>query len=476
MKRIGLQRAVAVQTSSMPTSSQVVSIQKKLIKAGVEYVLAAFVDVHGNSKAKCVPIGKFGELCEGKELYTVGACEGMGLVGPQEDECNTVPDLGHIVQFPWDKRFAWMPADCYRYGKPHWGDGRVILQRVMNKARGMGFEFDLGIEPEFYVFRKNKESGALEPLAPIGYKGPNACYDVRQTLGSMDFLDPMCRYIEHLGWGVHSFDQECGKGQFEFDFHYTNALTMSDRLIFLRLMAREVAKSLGAIATFMPKPFANDFRSGAHFNMSLADVKTGRNVFLPGRKPDEWAGKYGINASRLCLNFVAGLLKHAPALTAVCCPTFNSYKGLIAQGDLADMSWAPVLRCYGKNNRSAMLRLPMSRPCVENRAVDMSVNPYLAAALSLAAGLEGIEKDMDPGEPLNDNLYSLSKKETDRKRVERLPQTLLDALRAFEADPLVTEAFGAEFAEVYYEQKYKEWTKGFYKVHEEERAEMLTQL
>jgi len=463
-------------TTAMPTAPQVIAVKKKLIKSGVEYVFAAFVDVHGNSKSKCVPINKFEELCAGGELYTVGANEGMGLVGPQEDECNTVPDLNHVIQFPWDKRFAWMPADCYRYGKPHWGDGRVILQKVLKKAADMGFVFNLGIEPEFYVFKPNKETGQLEPLAPLIYKGPNACYDVRQTLGSMEFLDPMCRYIESLGWGMHSFDQECGRGQFEFDFHYTDALTMSDRLIFLRLMAKEVAASLGAIATFMPKPFANDFRSGAHFNMSLSDVKTGRNVFLPSKKPHAWSEKYQINASHVCLNFVAGLLKHAPALTAVCCPTFNSYKGLIAQGDLADMSWAPVLRCYGKNNRSAMLRLPMSRPCVENRAVDMSVNPYLAAALSLAAGLEGIENDLDPGEPLNDNLYSLSRKETAKKRVSRLPETLLDAIREFEADPLVTETFGPEFQEVYYEQKYKEWTKGFYRVYEEERAEMLTHL
>jgi glutamine synthetase len=205
--------------------------------------------------------------------------------------------------------------------------------------------------------------------------------------------------------------------------------------------------------------------------MSLASVETGRNVFLPmDGKPE---AKYGLNCSKLCLNFVAGLLKHAPAITAVCCPTFNSYKGLIAQGDLPEMSWAPVLRCYGKNNRSAMLRLPMSRPCVENRAVDMSVNPYLGAAISLAAGLEGIRENLDPGEPLNDNLYTLSPRDADRRKVARLPQTLLDAIRAFEEDPLVTNTFGATFQQVYAEQKQREWSKSFYRVSDEERQEML---
>ena len=454
------------------SGSKVEALKARLESAGVEFVFAAYVDVHGVPKAKCVPIRQFEEMCGGSELYTVGAVEGMGLVGPQEDECCTVPDLDSCVVFPWDKRYAWLNADTHYYGQPYGGDSRVILKKVVAQAKEMGLRFDLGVEPEFYVLRKQGDTYA--PLAETPFKGPNACYDVRQTLASMEFLAPMCRYIEELGWGMHSFDQECGKGQFEFDFHYADAVTMADRFIFLRLMAKQVADSLGAVATFMPKPFANDYRSGAHFNMSLADARTGKNVFLPGDRPDPLAQKYGLNCSKLCLNFVAGLLKHAPALTAVCCPTYNSYKGLIAQGDLPEMSWAPVLRCYGRNNRSAMLRLPMNRPCVENRAVDMSVNPYLAAALSLAAGLEGIRDNLDPGEPLNDNLYTLSSDVAEKRRVQRLPQTLLDAIRAFADDPLVAEALGKEFQQIYYEQKYKEWTKAFYRVHEEERREMLT--
>lgn len=453
--------------------SQIAELKKKLTASGVQYCLAAYVDVHGIPKAKCVPMSRFEQMCEGEELYTLGAVEGMGLVGPQEDECCTVPDLNSCVVLPWDNRFAWFSADTHYHGQPYTADSRVLLRKVIAKAKEMGFVFHLGIEPEFYVLKKD-ETGKLAPLAPVAFKGPNACYDVRQTLGSMSFLDPMCRFIEQLGWGMHSFDQECGKGQYEFDFHYADALTMADRLIFLRLMAKEVAQSIGAIATFMPKPFANDFRSGAHFNMSLSEISGGKNVFLPGEKPDAWAAKYGLNCSRLCLNFAAGLLKHAPALTAVCCPTFNSYKGLIAQGDLAEMSWAPVLRCYGKNNRSAMLRLPMSRPCIENRAVDMSVNPYLAAALSLAAGLEGITEGLDPVEPLNDNLYTLSAHDVEKRSVKRLPNTLLDAVRAFETDSLVAEVFGESFQRIYAEQKHKEWAKGFYRVTDEERNEMLT--
>ncbi|HEX8342426.1 MAG TPA: hypothetical protein VF624_16100 [Tepidisphaeraceae bacterium] len=452
---------------------RVLRLKSELEAKGVRYCIAAYADVHGIPKAKVVPIANFEEMCDGGELYTVGASEGMGLVGPQEDECQTVPDLDSLIVCPWDHQYAWFSADLVHHDRPFWGAGRTILANVLKSAKAMGYDFALGIEPEFYVYRRD-ESGKLVPLAHTPFRQPNACYDVRQTLQSMAFLDPMCRYIEELGWGVHSFDQECGRGQFEFDFHYADAMTMADRLIFLRLMAKEVAGSIGAVATFMPKPFANDFRSGAHFNMSLSDVATGRNVFLPPAVPDPLAAKYGLNCSRVALAFVAGILKHAPAITAVCCPTYNSYKGLIAQGDLPEMSWAPVLRCYGRNNRSAMLRLPMSRPCVENRAVDMSVNPYLAAAINLAAGLQGIRENLDPGEPLNDNLYTLSKGDADRRRVERLPQTLLDGVRAFDEDPLVAETFGADFQRVYSEQKHKEWARGFYRVSEDEREEMLT--
>ncbi|HEX8325743.1 MAG TPA: hypothetical protein VF595_17695, partial [Tepidisphaeraceae bacterium] len=190
-----------------PDPKKMKSVKAKLVAANVQYCLAAFVDVFGVPKAKCVPIAKFDEMCEEGELYTVGAVEGMGLVGPQEDECQTVPDLDGCVICPWDTRFAWIPADCWHHGKPYAGDARVMLQNVQAQAKEMGYTFNLGIEPEFYVLRRD-EHGKYVPLAQTTFKGPNACYDVNQTLQSMPFLDPMCRYIEQLGWGVHSFDQE----------------------------------------------------------------------------------------------------------------------------------------------------------------------------------------------------------------------------------------------------------------------------
>jgi glutamine synthetase len=210
--------------------------------------------------------------------------------------------------------------------------------------------------------------------------------------------------------------------------------------------------------------------------MSLADAKTKANLFDPAHSPvGEYGKRYNIGFPNVAFQFTAGLLAHAPALTALSCPTFNSYKGLVAQGDMADMSWAPVLRCYGRNNRSAMLRLPMNRYCVENRAPDISTNFYLTAAFSLAAGMEGITRAADPGAPWNENLYALveGRARSPEKMPERLPRTLIEALDAFGSDPLIAETFGAEFRDIYLRQKTREWERGFYKVSDDERAAMM---
>ncbi|HXK19743.1 MAG TPA: hypothetical protein VNG33_18155, partial [Polyangiaceae bacterium] len=282
-------------------------------------------------------------------------------------------------------------------------------------------------------------------------------------------------YMKELGWGLYSYDQECGRGQYEFDFGYSDALTMSDRFIFLRHMVKHVAAQVGAVASFMPKPFADDFRSGAHFNMSLADAKSLENLFAPGGgRPGKLAARYNTNCSDLALHFIAGLKLHAPAIAAVTCPSYNSYQGLIAQGELADFSWAPVLIAWGKNNRSAMLRLPGNRYCVENRAVDMSNNPYLATAISLAAGLDGIERELDPGEPLNDDLYRRGRKELKEAGIQLLPRTLLHALEAFEGDNVATQAFGGFYRDVYLSHKLREWEQCFYPVSDEQRKKYLT--
>jgi glutamine synthetase len=448
--------------------------RRMLADKGVTTCYAVFVDINGVPKSKATPIDAFEHLCDGHELYTVGANEGLGLAGPQEDECATVPDLDSLVVCPWDSTQAWMNADLYYHGAPYENDPRGILRRVLARAAKKGMRFNLGIEPEFYILRRDA-AGRLVPITRTRFQGPNACYDLNLSTESNDFLQPLAAWMKDLGWGLYSFDQECGRGQHEFDFGYTDALAMSDRFTFLRFMIRKLAHSIGAEATYMPKPFHDDFRNGAHFNMSLADIKTGRNLFEIGgaKKADRYAKRYGPPLSDLGYQFIAGVLRHAEAICAVACPTYNSYQGLISRGQLADFSWAPILVAWGDNNRSAMLRAPMNRQCVENRAVDMSCNPYLVAALTLAAGLEGIEQGLEPGDPVNQDIYRISRREYRTRGIRTLPPTLLHALDAFDNDPLVAETFGP-FRDIYFEHKMRVWERDFYEVSNEHRERMLT--
>ena len=449
------------------------ALEKQLTSEGVQFLMATYVDVHGIPKAKVNPVDCLKKMAKGSELYTVGAMEGMGLVGPQEDECAAVPDLDSVIVCPWDKRFAYFFGDLYYHGSVYPNDSRQVLKRQMARAAENGLLFNLGVEPEFYVKRRNEETRQLSGLSPHRFGGVCPAYDVYQSIGAMEFLEPFSKYIRELGWGLYSFDAEGGHSQFEFDYDYSDALTMSDRLIFIRLMAKAVADSIGCIATFMPKPFADDFRSGCHFNMSIADCESGENLFAPEDGGNEFIEKYGIPMSKLGYHFTAGVLKHAEALTAVTSPTYNSYQGFIAQGEMLDVSWAPVLIAYGRNNRSAMLRMPLNRYCLENRAPDMSVNPYLAAAFHLAAGMEGIEQKLDPGEPLNDNLYHRTKREIKKSGIDFLPATLYHAIEAFEADELAEEVFG-EMKEIFIKQKITEWESHFYTIYPDQLEKTLT--
>ena len=449
-------------------------LKTDLAAKGVQYLLSTYVDIHGVPKAKVNPIECLDKMAGGSELFTVGAMEGMGLVGPQEDECAAVPDLDTAIVCPWDKRFAYFFGDLYYHGAPYVNDSRQILKRQIERAAALGLKLNLGVEPEFYVLKQD-DSGDWKPLPTHRFGGVCPAYDVHQTLGSMEFLEPFTDHLRELGWGLFSFDQEGGQGQYEFDCDYTDALTMADRLTFFRMMAKQVAESIGAIATFMPKPFADDFRSGCHFNMSLADLETGENRFAPEPESNPIADRLGIPLSKMAYHFSAGILRHAPAITAITSPTYNSYQGFLAQGEMADVSWAPVLIAFGRNNRSAMLRLPLNRYCVENRAPDMANNSYLSAAIHLAAGLEGIEEELDPGEPVNANIYEKNKSELKQSGIKFLPSTLTEALDAFEEDPLTEQVFG-EMKGIFLKQKRWEWEASFFPIAREHFEKTLTHI
>jgi glutamine synthetase len=455
-----------------PTGEEHEQLAASLAECGVQYVFASFIDVTGRAKSKCVPVAHLPALIAGHERYTPRGMGNLGQMTPDEDECVAMPDPSTLCVLPWDRRFALMAADLYFGGsQPFAHCSRSILKRQIEAAAEVGYVMNLGVETEIYVVQEPTDSrwSYLQPVARTGSLRPTPAYDVECTLDAMTFLDPMVQAMNESGFGVFSFDHEGGDGQYEFDFDFAPALEMADRLTMFRLMAKQIAKRAGLMATFMPKPYTEAWGSGAHFNMSLANAETGGNVF---RDADD-ARRRGW--SKTAYGFVAGILRHAPALAAICTPTVNSYKRLRPRLADGTVSWAPVWATYGDNNRSCMLRLPRNRPCVENRAVDSAANPYLAAAFLLAAGLEGISEKLDPGDPVDDLTYdwASSGPVSDDLVAVRLPRNLLEAVDAFDADPLTRSVFPAEFVSAYRDMKTLEWETYHGQVSEWDRSTYL---
>lgn len=434
----------------MHADDSVLKIQQGLRERGVKYCIGAYVDIHGAPKGKVVPIEHLAQMAAGSERYTGYALDGLGQA-PNEDEIASVPDLNHIIPLPWEPRIAWMPADNTFRRQPYRLNTRVALKHILAQAAEMGFGFNLGIECEIYLLKQNPD-GSLAISNPDD-KLTKPCYDVRAFVDNFSWLDKVASCINDLGWDLYSFDHEDANGQYEFDFNYADALTMCDRFTFFRFMAKHYAKEEGLLATMMPKPFAHRTGTGAHFNMSLYDLATGSNLFACDPADDP----RGIGLTTLGYQFIGGVLKHGPALCAAFAPTVNSYKRLVRQGAMSTFSWAPVFNSYGSNNRTNSVRVPAGGGRIESRNADGAVNPYLAATLALAAGLEGIREGIDPGVPNEDNLYAISESERRARGIEFLPQNLQEAVIAFARDPLTEATLGVELRDEFVRYKSDEW-------------------
>lgn len=444
------------------------TLAEELERDGVEFAIGAFIDILGRSKGKVVPIAELPRMLAGSERYTPRGLGGLGMMNPDEDEIVTLPDSATMRRLPWDRRFVWFAADMSYGGRePFALCPRSILKRQLEVAHDMGFGFHLGVEPEVYVFRDTPEGhpSYLEPIARSEKIKPTPAYDVEATLDSMPFLTLMVSCMEETGFELFSFDSEGGDGQYEFDFQFREALAMCDQISLFRLMVRQVAKQVGLSATFMPKPYSESWGSGAHFNMSLADLKTGENAFRTGSATDSptW--------TTTAKQFAAGVLRHARAIAAVATPTVNSYKRMTEHLADGTVSWAPVSVTYGYNNRSCMLRFPENRPCIEDRAVDSAANPYLAAAFLLRAGLSGIEDGLELGEPTETNAYDAGS-----AGAQRLPRTLIEAIDAFRDDPLTELVFPKAFIDEFVTKGEDEWHSYHGTVSDWERERYLYNL
>lgn len=439
-------------------------LARELAADGAAYAMASWIDVLGRPKSKIVPIDHLPNLLAGSERYTPRGMGGIGRMDPVEDEVVAVPDRHTLKVLPWDRRFVWMAADMSFGGRePYALCPRSVLKKQVAAAAEMGYAPQLGVEPEFYVFTAASVAPGSRQLVPISKSGeikPSPAYDVETALDAMPFLDRMCHYMDELGFELFSFDAEGGEGQYEFDFRHGPILDTADRMTLFRLMARQAAKECGMLVTFMPKPFANLWGSGAHFNMSLEDIETGENVFRPGGGTEPWL--------KPALHFAGGVLKHAPALAALANPTTNSYRRLVPKLVDGNFTWAPTKISWGHNNRSCMLRLPANRPAIENRSVDSAANTYLAGAFMLAAGLEGIREGIDPGDPVDDLGY--------HAEVQTLPRTLIESVTAFVDDPLVHQVFHERFISEYAGMKAEEWERAHAEVTDAERDVYLLNL
>jgi glutamine synthetase len=420
---------------------------KQLKEDGVRFSIAAYTDLHGNVKGKMVPIDHFVQMSQGSELFTGAALDGL----PQDvsdEELSAHPDLDRGFVLPWRKEVALFLSDLYVGGEPFEASTRNTLGRQMKAAEDMGYQFNLGVETEFFVL----EDG---PAGPSSLSERDTlekpCYAVPSLLDNLGWLHELVDHMNELGWDVYSFDHEDGQGQFEIDFAYADGLSMADRVVFFRLMANEVARKHGAYVTFMPKPFADRTGSGAHFNMSLAGLDSGLNLFESTDDPR------AAGLSEVGYHFAAGIVRHAAAICAVIAPTVNSYKRLVRQGSMSGSTWAPIFASCGNNNRTNMLRIPLGGGRVECRAVDSAANPHLAAALLLAAGLEGVREELELENFHTENLYEVDPSEYAKRGLSLLPRTLEEAVDAFEADPFTQEVCGKALWQSFIDYKRSEW-------------------
>ena len=418
----------------------IASTKRKLEEAGVKYVLSSWIDMHGIPKTKPVPMSDFEALCMGKgPQFAVHSVSFVPELSPADPDQIMLPDLNAVYICPWDKTTAIIFADLFWEGAPYNVCPRQALKRIIQEKQEEGYSGFAGIEPEFIVMKYNEKG---EPVKAIDNDPPQGIrprrqafgYDVEYSLDSMHFLKEMIDILGELGWDLHDVVAEGAYSQFELDFHYTDLLQMADRLVFLKILLKEVAKKHDMFVTFMPKPTIGDWRSGGHINFSLNDIKSNTNIFKDG---DKW--------SQESMYAVGGLLANSEAITAITCPTVNSYNGLVPtvggfEGGVH--TWAPTNITYGHNNRSAQFRLPQNRYCIENRAADLTMNVYLALGMTLSAAIEGIQNKIDPGKASDFDLYALSNQEMKKLGIRRLPRNLLQATEALQKNKIAEKVLG----------------------------------
>ncbi len=419
---------------------------KKFLKDhDIKFILAQFVDIHGSAKAKAVPAQHLDMVLNDGAGFAGYALWGLGM-GPHGPDYMAVGDPSTISLVSWMPGYASMACDGHVKGKRYEYCSRVALKAQVEKLAKRGLTLFTGIEPEFMLLARGAD-GKLGP-ADTTDNLEKPCYDYKGLARSREYLDRLVGALQQAGFDIYQIDHEDANGQFEVNYTYSDCLTTADRFVFFKMAAAEIARSMGMIATFMPKPFSNRTGTGAHFHISMGDAKT-KNLF------HDHKDKNGLGLSNQGYHFLGGILAHARALTAVCAPSINSYKRLVVGRALSGATWAPAYIAYGDNNRTAFVRIPYGR--IELRLPDGSCNPYLATAAIMAAGMDGIDRKLDPGAPNNNNMYEYTQAQLKDLKINLLPQNLAEALDSLEADEVICGAIGPRLSQEFLSLKRMEW-------------------
>jgi glutamine synthetase len=421
---------------------------KKFLKDNkIKFILAQFVDIHGSAKTKAVPASHLDDVLTDGAGFAGFAVWGLGM-GPHGPDFMARGDLTTLSLVPWMPGYARMVCIGHVHGKPYAFDARHILMQQMQKLKDRGWTMYTGMEPEFMLLRRNADGSVTVFDDSDTLEKP--CYDFKGLSRSAVFLERLYDALVAVGIDPYQIDHEDANGQFEVNYTYSDCLTSADRYVFFKMAASEIANQLGMVCTFMPKPFANRTGTGTHYHISIGDKKT-KNLFFDEKD------KRKLGLSQMAYHFLGGLLAHARGLTAILAPSVNSYKRLVVGRSLSGATWAPAYISYGDNNRTCMARIPYGR--IELRLADGSSNPYLAATAMIAAGLDGVDRKLDPGEPINENLYEFSAQELKKRKIKVLPQNLNESLDALEADQVLCSALGNDVAAEFINLKRMEWVE-----------------
>ena len=415
----------------------------------VKFIRLQFTDLFGQMKNVAITVDQLEKALDNQCMFDGSSIE--GFVRIEESDMYLRPDPSTFTTFPWrpsSGRVARLVCDVYHpNGTPFEGDPRFVLKRVLQQAESLGYTFNVGPECEFFLFRSDEEGN---PTTETSDKA--SYFDLGPSDGGEDARRDICLALEEMGFEIEASHHEVARGQHEIDFRYDDALTSADRIMTFKLAVKTIANRHGLCATFMPKPVFGINGSGMHTNMSL--LKNGKNAFYD---PSDALG-----LSREAYGFIAGLLLHVRGMCAVTNPLVNSYKRLIPGYE------APVNIAWATRNRSPLIRIPAARgeaTRVELRNPDPACNPYLALAVMLAAGLDGIARGLVPPPAVERNIYEMTAEERAAAGIGSLPESLPEAVDEMLADPLVLSTLGASLVEKYVQAKREEWASYSNAVH-----------